>query len=140
MYGWLCQMRAQVERLLCQMRAQKSSQDRRWGTKVDSIYLSSELPRLQLANESELVAAVADGLLEENHFLDLKREVGAGKAQNKETARDLAQSWRSASGHTVLKAQLSLPWRPSRVVRLPPTSERCRRSTVERTGSQCPHI
>ena len=36
-------------------------------------------------------AAVDNAVLEENHFLDLKREVKIGKAQNKETARDLAQ-------------------------------------------------
>ena len=35
--------------------------------------------------------AVASELLEESHFLDLKREVKAGRAANKETARDLAQ-------------------------------------------------
>ena len=58
---------------------------------MESIYLSSEEPRLQLASDSDLLAAVAAELLEENHFLDLKREVAAGKAQNKETARDFAQ-------------------------------------------------
>ena len=46
------------------------------------------------------MAALEDGLLEESHFLDFKREVKAGKAQNKETARDLAQF--AIDGGTVL--------------------------------------
>jgi hypothetical protein len=58
---------------------------------VDSVYLSSDQPRLRLASEADVQAAVAHQLLEENHFLDLKREVSSGKPQNKETARDLAQ-------------------------------------------------
>jgi hypothetical protein len=58
---------------------------------VDSVYLSSDQPRLRLASEADVHAAVAQQLLEENHFLDLKREVRSSRALNKETARDLAQ-------------------------------------------------
>jgi hypothetical protein len=58
---------------------------------VDSVYLSSDQPRLRLASEADVHAAVAHQLLEENHFLDLKREVKSSRALNKETARDLAQ-------------------------------------------------
>ncbi|MCR4512662.1 helix-turn-helix domain-containing protein [Aeromicrobium sp. 50.2.37] len=43
------------------------------------------------ASEDELSTAIADGRLEESHYLDLKREVEAGRAANKELARDLAQ-------------------------------------------------
>lgn len=43
------------------------------------------------ASEEELSTAISDGRLEETHYLDLKREVEAGRAANKELARDLAQ-------------------------------------------------
>jgi hypothetical protein len=42
-------------------------------------------------SEEELRAAIAQGLLEETHHLDLKREVESGRGANKELARDLAQ-------------------------------------------------
>ena len=83
-------MRAQVTQF-CAKYARSCWDPGRRMYRVESIYLSSEQPRLQLASESDLLAAVAAELLEENHFLDLKREVAAGKAQNKETARDFAQ-------------------------------------------------
>lgn len=67
---------------------------------MDSIYLSPAQARLPLSTERDVVAALEDGLLEESHFLDFKREVKAGKAQNKETARDLAQF--AIDGGTVL--------------------------------------
>jgi hypothetical protein len=57
---------------------------------VDSIYLSPELPRVPLVSEDDLRAAAAVGLLEESHFLDLKREIKAGRSENRELARDLA--------------------------------------------------
>ncbi|MGW4371704.1 AlbA family DNA-binding domain-containing protein [Nocardia takedensis] len=40
--------------------------------------------------EGELRAALADGLLEENHYLDLKRTVDPGKSANKKIACDIA--------------------------------------------------
>ena len=58
---------------------------------MDSIYLSPAHVRVPLSKESDVHAVLDAGLLEESHFLDLKREVKQGKAQNKETARDLAQ-------------------------------------------------
>ena len=67
---------------------------------VDSIYLSPAHVRLPMATERDLDAALDAGLLEENHFLDLQREVKSGKAPNKETARDLAQF--AIDGGTVL--------------------------------------
>lgn len=66
----------------------------------DSIYLSPAHVRVPLATEHDVEAALRADLLEENHFLDLKREVKVGKAQNKETARDLAQF--AIDGGTVL--------------------------------------
>jgi hypothetical protein len=51
--------------------------------RVESIYPSSEQPRLQVASESDLLAALAAQLLKGDHFLDLKREVAAGTAQNR---------------------------------------------------------
>jgi hypothetical protein len=41
-------------------------------------------------SEADLLAAVQEGLLEEGHHLDLKREISSGKAANTELARDLA--------------------------------------------------
>lgn len=40
--------------------------------------------------ESELQSALADGLLEETHYLDLKRELPSGKSGSKGIAKDLA--------------------------------------------------
>jgi hypothetical protein len=68
--------------VLCQIRAQLLGPGRRM-YRVESIYRSSEHPRLQLASESDLLAALAAELLEENHFLDLKRKVAAGKVRTR---------------------------------------------------------
>ena len=43
-----------------------------------------------MRDEQELEQALQEGLLEETHFLDVKREVAPGRAANHETARDLA--------------------------------------------------
>ena len=40
--------------------------------------------------ESELQSALTNGLLEETHYLDLKRELAPGKSGNKSLAKDLA--------------------------------------------------
>lgn len=55
------------------------------------VYLSPDVPRWEPRSEAELHVAIASGLLEENHFLDLKREVPSGKSGNAELARDLVQ-------------------------------------------------
>jgi hypothetical protein len=57
---------------------------------MESIYLSAANPRLPLRSEADIQMALEAGLLGENHFLELKREIKAGKAENRETARDLA--------------------------------------------------
>lgn len=54
-------------------------------------YLSSEQPRWLPATEADLAAAAGGGLLEETHYLDLKRELEPGKGANNELARDLSQ-------------------------------------------------
>jgi hypothetical protein len=41
-------------------------------------------------SEADLAEAVSLGLLEETHYLELKREIPAGKGANRELARDLA--------------------------------------------------
>jgi hypothetical protein len=41
-------------------------------------------------SEADLAEAVSQGLLEETHYLELKREIPAGKSANRELARDLA--------------------------------------------------
>lgn len=51
----------------------------------------SDRLRWMPASEEELSTAISDGRLGETHYLDLKREVEAGRAANKELARDLAQ-------------------------------------------------
>jgi len=43
-----------------------------------------------MRDEPEIAQALAEGLLAEGHFLDVKREVAQGRAANHETARDLA--------------------------------------------------
>lgn len=54
--------------------------------------LSAQNPRWSPESEQDLQQAIDDGLLEETHYLDVKRELAAGKpAANKELARDLAQ-------------------------------------------------
>jgi hypothetical protein len=55
-----------------------------------TVYLSPETPRWVPANEDDLQQAIADGLLEETHWLDLKRELTSSKSANREFARDLA--------------------------------------------------
>jgi hypothetical protein len=41
-------------------------------------------------SEADLGEAASQGLLEETHYLELKREIPAGKSENRELARDLA--------------------------------------------------
>lgn len=55
------------------------------------MYLSASTPRWTPTTEADLREALVGGLLEETHYLELKREVAAGKGNNKELARDLAQ-------------------------------------------------
>lgn len=55
------------------------------------MYLSGSTPRWTPSSEAELREALANGLLEETHYLELKREISPGKGANKELARDLAQ-------------------------------------------------
>lgn len=55
------------------------------------IYLSRDEPRWSPGTENDIQDAIDQGLLEETHHLDLKREVGGTRAANKELARDLAQ-------------------------------------------------
>ena len=69
-------------------------------TLVENVYLSSEQPRVRLTNETEVREAIRQGVFEESHFLDLKKEVKPGKGENKETARDLAQF--AVDGGTVI--------------------------------------
>jgi hypothetical protein len=60
------------------------------GSRMDCIYLSSQSPRWTPSSEADLDAAIRQGLLEETHYLDIKREISSGKGANKELARDLA--------------------------------------------------
>jgi hypothetical protein len=43
------------------------------------------------ADEGELRSMLAQGLLDEGHSVELKRQLPLGKAENKELAKDLAQ-------------------------------------------------
>jgi hypothetical protein len=67
---------------------------------MDSVYLSPEAPRWTPRNETALGDAIRQGLLEESHYLDLKREIPAGGSHNKELARDLASF--AVDGGTVI--------------------------------------
>ena len=53
------------------------------------LFLSAENPRWAPETEADLQAAIDEGLIGETHYLDLKESLG-GKADNRETARDLA--------------------------------------------------
>jgi hypothetical protein len=52
--------------------------------------LPAEAPHWVPQSEADLAEAISQGVLEEGHRLDLKREIPAGKTANKELARDLA--------------------------------------------------
>lgn len=57
---------------------------------VEPAYLSPEMPCWTPRTEAALRDAVQQGLLEESHYVDVKREISAGRSSNKELARDLA--------------------------------------------------
>jgi hypothetical protein len=52
--------------------------------------LSGEARNWIPRSEADLAEAISQGLLEETHYLELKREIAAGRGANKELARDLA--------------------------------------------------
>lgn len=54
-----------------------------------NLFLSPETPRWAPRTEGDLQAAIDNGLLEESHWLELKREIEPGRAANRELARDL---------------------------------------------------
>jgi hypothetical protein len=58
--------------------------------RVESSYLSPHAPRWTPRTEADLDDAIQQGLLEETHHLELKREIATGRNANKELARDLA--------------------------------------------------
>jgi len=57
---------------------------------MDSAFVSSSTARLRLTSEADVLTAIDNGVLDESHYLDLKREAKSSSAANKETARDLA--------------------------------------------------
>lgn len=57
---------------------------------MQNVYLSAATPRWTPATESDVQRAIDEGLIEETHYVDVKREIPSGKAANKELARDLA--------------------------------------------------
>jgi hypothetical protein len=67
---------------------------------MESVYLSPQMPRWTSRNEIDLSDAIEQGLLEETHYLDVKREVSAGRGANRELARDLASF--AVDGGTVI--------------------------------------
>jgi hypothetical protein len=54
------------------------------------IYLGPTSPRWGPRTEADLQIAIDEGLLEESHYLELKRELSSSKGSNQELARDLA--------------------------------------------------
>ena len=52
--------------------------------------LSGEARNWIPRSEADLTESISQGLLEETHYLELKREIAAGRGANKELARDLA--------------------------------------------------
>lgn len=57
---------------------------------MDSVFVSSTGARLGLASAADVLAAIEGRVLDESHYLELKREVKPGSSSNNETARDLA--------------------------------------------------
>src|SRR6266699_521463 len=58
--------------------------------KRDTMSLSDDVPSWVPRSEAELAMAAGQGVLEESHYLDVKREITAGRNANKELARDIA--------------------------------------------------
>jgi len=50
---------------------------------MDSVFVSPNGPRLRLASEADVLAAIVNGVLGESHYLDLKREVKSSANANK---------------------------------------------------------
>jgi len=78
-----------VVQCVCQVRARDGDPVRK-DFRMDSVFVSPTGPRLRLASEADVLAAIGNGVLGESHYLDLKREVKSSANANKETARDLA--------------------------------------------------
>ena len=57
---------------------------------VNVFYGGPHQPRLELSSWGQVVAAAAAGFLDETQWVELKKDVGAGKAGQLELARDLA--------------------------------------------------
>jgi hypothetical protein len=55
-----------------------------------SVYLGTGRERWVPAAYGDVVTAAADGLLDENHYVELKQEIPLGRGNNRELARDLA--------------------------------------------------
>lgn len=60
------------------------------GPGARSVYLGPGRGRWAPGSHAEVIAAAAGGLLDEGHHVELKREIAAGPAANKELGRDLA--------------------------------------------------
>ncbi len=99
------------------------------------VYLSSVTPHWQPQNESDIQTAIDDSLLEETHYLDVKREIESGSKANKELARDLASF--AIDGGTLLigihedKATNTLSLAPQALKGLPERIEQIARSIVD---------
>lgn len=61
--------------------------------------------------ETELLDAVAVGLLEETHYLELKGQLDSGSGGNKELARDLAQFAIDSGTLVIGVAEVNVPTR-----------------------------
>ncbi|MCO5299787.1 MAG: ATP-binding protein [Candidatus Nanopelagicales bacterium] len=55
------------------------------------MYLNPSTPVWRPKSEEDLTAAIEDGRLEENHFVEVKSALAPGKSGNRELAKDLAQ-------------------------------------------------
>lgn len=99
------------------------------------IYLSSSAPRWHPDTEADMQAAITEGLLEETHYLDVKREIKSGSSANKELARDLASF--AIDGGTVNvgvdedKATNTLSLAPQPLKGLPERVEQVARSVAD---------
>lgn len=54
------------------------------------VFLNPEVPRWSPSTEEDIRRAAEDGVLEESHWWDAKREVSSGRSANKRLAADLA--------------------------------------------------
>ncbi len=76
---------------------------------VEPVYLTAGMPRWTPLNETDLSEAAQQGVLEETHYLDVKREISAGRGANKELALPVVVGAVTPSSRVVRPAEEMAP-------------------------------